>query len=168
MSFGCLYLQRCFWFLTYLSKANELYNAIHKTIKFPFTRVCIMRQLIGLFGAPTAWLVQLTLSETLTAHACYPYQAPLPAPIWERLPLLLILISFSCLALALLSGFIALNTWRNLKQTSHENKNHRIETKADRTQFLIMLSLMSSFLFIVAVMFNSFALLIVPPCSSWF
>ncbi len=38
----------------------------------------------------------------------------------------------------------------------------------DRNRFLVKIGILSSFIFIVAVIFNIFAVLLVPPCSSWF
>jgi hypothetical protein len=123
---------------------------------------------VGLFGAPAAWLVQFFLSEPLAAHACYPNQAPLSAPIWEGLPAILIAISIACLAAALLSGFVAWSSWRRFEGKPAGEERSVIETGENRNRFLIKLSLMSSFIFIVAVIFNIFAVLLVLPCSSWF
>ena len=119
-------------------------------------RMSAPRIMIGLFGAPVLWIVQLTLSESLVAHACYPYRAPLSAPIWEGLPTILAAISIACLVGALLSGGVAWTTWRKLAGNG------------GRTGFLAKLSLMSSILFIVAIIFSSCAVLLVPLCSTWF
>ena len=127
------------------------------------TRLCV-----GLFGAPAAWLTQFSLSEPLAAHACYPNQAPLSAPIWEGLPAMLITISIVCLAVALLSGFVAWNSWRQFENEPAGEEKSVLELGGNRNRFLIKLSLMSSFIFSVAVIFNIFAVLLVLPCSSWF
>ena len=123
---------------------------------------------VGLFGAPAAWLVQFFLSEPLAAHACYPNQAPLSVPIWESLPAMLIAISIACLGAALLSGFVAWSTWRQFEDRLAGSDRRTIEPNGNRNRFLINLSLMSSFIFIVAALFNICAVLLVSPCSSWF
>ena len=123
---------------------------------------------VGLFGAPAAWLVQFFLSEPLAAHACYPNQVPLSAPIWEGLPAMLIAISMGCLAVALLSGIVAWSSWRQFEDRLAGLDRRAIEPEGNRDRFLINLSLMSSFIFIVATLFNIFAVLLVSPCSSWF
>jgi hypothetical protein len=123
---------------------------------------------VGLFGAPAAWLVQFSLSEPLAAHACYPYQTPMPVPIWEGLPVILVAISIACFAAALLSGFVAWTSWRQYRRKPAEKGRNVIETGEDRDRFLVKLSLMSSFIFIVAIIFNICAVLLVSPCSSWF
>ena len=186
-------------------------------------RVSTIRIAVGLFGAPAAWLAQFSLSEPLAAHACYPYQAPLSAPIWQGLPAILAAISIACFAAALLSGFVAWTSWLQserkpagegrsvikdsvdlssskpspagegwVRGNQHRKKSlflsphpsllpegegahalkstvlSTIEAGESRNRFLVKLSLMSSFIFIVAIIFNIFAVLLVPPCSSWF
>jgi len=123
---------------------------------------------VGLFGAPAAWLTQFFLSEPLAAHACYPNQAPLSAPIWEGLPAMLIAINIACLGAALLSGMVAWSSWRQLEDRLAGLDRRTIEPERNRNRFLINLSLMSSFIFIVAVIFNICAVFLVSPCSPWF
>jgi hypothetical protein len=119
-----------------------------------------IRLWFGLFGAPAAWIAQIFLSEPLAAHACYPYQTPLSEPIWKGLPATLLTLGLACLALALLSGFAGWRAWRQPDFSPAGKKN--------RNRFLVKLSLMSSFIFIAAIIFNLFAVLLVSPCSSWF
>ncbi|WP_027158977.1 hypothetical protein [Methylobacter luteus] len=123
-------------------------------------RVSAPRLLVALFGAPAAWIAQLSLSEPLAAHACFPQQAPLPEPLWQGLPIMLVVISGVCLAVALLSGFMA---WTLCRQTHAP----LLEERDDRTQFLAKLSAMSSFIFTMAVLFTACAVLLVSPCSPW-
>jgi hypothetical protein len=126
------------------------------------SRIGRMRLWLGLFGAPAAWVAQLLLSEPFAAYACYPYQRPLPAPIFAGLPAILAAISLACFAVALLSGFAAWTSWRQFE------KDRVSRAGEDRNRFLAKLSLLSSFIFMVAVIFNICAVLLVPPCSSWF
>jgi uncharacterized iron-regulated membrane protein len=123
-------------------------------------RVSALRLLAALFGAPAAWIAQLSLSEPLAAQACYPYQMPLPEPVWQGLPATLALISGACLAMALLSSFMA---WTLCRQT----RAPLLEERDDRTRFLAKLSAMSSFIFTMAVLFTACAVLLVSPCSPW-
>ncbi len=131
-------------------------------------QVSMIRTGMGLFGAPLAWLAQFSLSEPLAAHACYPNQQPLSEPIWEGLPVMLVVISIVCLAIALLSGFIAWSSWRQFEHKPAGGGEDANEPDQTRNLFLIKLSLMSSFIFTVAVIFNICAVLLVSPCSSWF
>jgi hypothetical protein len=131
-------------------------------------QVSMLRIGIGLFGAPAAWLAQFSLSEPLTAHACYPYQAPVSAPVWEGLPAILAAISIACFAAALLSGFVAWTSWRQSERKLPGDEGIIITAGGNRNRFLVKLSLMSSFIFIVAIIFNFCAILLVSPCSPWF
>jgi hypothetical protein len=125
-----------------------------------------LRLLLALAGAPSAWLIQLTVSEPLAAYACFPYQVPLSAPIWGKLPVLLAAISLICLGVALLSGYIAWKSWHELAHASEEHGKEVVGIKSGRSRFLIKLGLMSSFIFIVAVIFNTCAVWLVPLCNS--
>lgn len=116
---------------------------------------------LGLLGAPAAWVAQLLLSEPFAAYACYPYLVPLSAPIIEGLPVILTAIGMACFTLALLSGFAAWIAWKRFEQ------GKTIKAGQDRNRFLAKIGILSSFIFIVAVIFNIFAVLLVPPCSSW-
>lgn len=125
------------------------------------SRMSMRRLWLGLFGAPSAWAAQLLLSEPFAAYACYPYQSPLSAPVFAGLPAILATISLVCFAVASLSGFAAWSSWRQFE-------NDRIgRAGEDRNRFLIKLSLMSSSIFFIAVIFNICAVLLVPPCSPW-
>jgi hypothetical protein len=126
------------------------------------SRMSMVLLWLGLLGAPSAWTAQLLLSEPITAYACYPYRAPLSAPIWNGLPVMLTTISAACFAAALLSGFAAWISWRQFVQ------GRAASAVDNRNRFLAKLSAVSSFIFIVAIVFNICAVLLVPPCSSWF
>lgn len=126
------------------------------------SRMSMVLLWLGLFGAPSAWTVQLLLSEPLASYACYPYRTPLPAPIWNGLTAVLSTISGACLAVALLSGIAAWISWRQFVKGSLAMADE------DRNRFLAKLSMVSSFIFIVAIVFNICAVLLVPPCGPWF
>ncbi|MGZ5070136.1 MAG: hypothetical protein ACXWF8_11655 [Methylobacter sp.] len=114
---------------------------------------------LGLFGAPGAWVAQLLLSEPVAAYACYPFQEPLPGPILSQLMWILGWISVVCLLLGLLSGASAWQAWRRLQPSGKQGQ--------DRNRFLAKLALLASFIFIVAIVFNIFAVFLVPPCTPW-
>lgn len=128
-----------------------------------------LRLLLGLFGAPVAWAFQIALSEPLAARACYPNRTPLPEPSWEGWSVVMPAVSLACLAFALLSGWAALAAWRG--QTILEpiaGRDESLWLRRGRIRFLSRLGLMSSGLFIVAVVFNTLAVFLVPLCSSWY
>lgn len=127
------------------------------------------RILLALFGAPVAWVSQMSLSETLAAYACYPHEVPLSAPLWVDLPVILAAISVICLSIGLISGYIAWVSWR---RTSHrlagtETLGSVFEVDGGQTRFLAVLGIMSSLVFNVAIVFVGCAVLLVPLCSAW-
>jgi hypothetical protein len=129
-------------------------------------RIGMIRIWVGIFGAPVAWVIQMLLSMPIAAHACYPYQAPLSAPIWQGLWGILITIGMACLAIALFSGFSA---WNSLREYQRRVSEEGITLRSEhRSRFLIKTGLMSSCLFIVAIVFNICAVLLAPLCSPWF
>jgi hypothetical protein len=129
---------------------------------FHRSRMSMVLLWLGLFGAPAAWTAQLLLSEPIAAYACYPYRTPLPAPIWNGLPVMLTTISVVCLAVALLSGVAAWISWRQFA------KGRFAMADEDRNRFLAKIGAVSSFIFIVAIIFNICAVMLVPPCGPWF
>ena len=112
--------------------------------------------------------MQIVLTPPIAAYACYPHQFPLPAPLWPGLTAILATIGFVCLAGALFSGYIALAFWRSLGRYSKDTPNEQSSIQEDEGQarFLAMLGMMSSFVFTVAILFNTFAVLLIRSCSA--
>lgn len=123
------------------------------------------KTLLVLFGAPSAWFIQMSLSEPLAAYACYPHQFPLSAPLWANLSTIIMTINLICLAVGLISGYIAWNVWGKFTQFDTNERVHEIDE--GQTKFLAMLGVMSSVIFIIAILFTTCAVLLVSPCSAW-
>ena len=128
----------------------------------------MLRTIISLFGAPAAWVAQMSLSEPLAAYGCYPHEAPLPAPLWASLPAILLAISLACLAVGLVSGYIAWNSWRraNSRLTLAARSGGTFPDEGQE-RFLAILGQLSSFVFIIAILFTGCAVILVSPCSPW-
>jgi len=126
----------------------------------------MLRTIVSLFGAPAAWVAQMSLSEPLAAYGCYPHEAPLPTPLWASLPAILITISLACLAAGLVSGYIARGLWKQAS-TGHAIAAGSGSFDGGQGRFLGILGLLSSFVFIIAILFTSCAVILVSPCSPW-
>ncbi len=113
---------------------------------------------LGLLGAPAAWVIQVFFSEPFAAYACYPHREPLSEPIWTGFSTIMIVISIGCFVLALVSGFAAWISWQRYQN------GRTAKVGEDRNRFLIKLSIPSNFIFMVAIIFNIFAVFLVPPC----
>jgi hypothetical protein len=151
--------------MTFKMDARQTVSTEHRFLHSP-PRV---RTLFALFGAPGAWVTQMALTQPIAAYACYPHQFPLPAPLWPGLTAILATIGFVCLTGALFSGYTALTSWRSLGRCSKDTLNEQPSIQKDegQTRFLAMLGLMSSFVFVVAILFNTFAVLSIRSCSAW-
>jgi hypothetical protein len=137
------------------------------------------RKLIALFGAPAAWVMQMSLSEPIAAYACYPHEVPLSAPLWVELSLILGTVGLACLAAGLFSGYVAWTFWRYTGGSSGRGAggtasaatgisgSQGAAVDGGQNHFLAMIGLMSSSLFIIAIIFTCCAIFLVPPCSAW-
>ncbi|HVW65563.1 MAG TPA: hypothetical protein VHB01_11160 [Nitrosospira sp.] len=127
----------------------------------------MLRTIVSLFGAPAAWVAQMSLSEPLAAYGCYPHEAPLPAPLWAGLPVILIAISLACLAAGLVSGYVARSLWKQAGTRPAVATGSGSSFDGGQGRFLAMLGQLSSFVFIIAILFTSCAVILVSPCSPW-
>jgi hypothetical protein len=121
----------------------------------------------GLVGPPLAWVIQMALSESMASYACYPHDAPLAAPLFAHLPALVIGVDLVCLLIGLSCSWITLGEWRNTGQAGGQDGARVIEVGETRQRFLVMLSALSCSVFVVAILFTSFAILLVNPCKPW-
>lgn len=116
----------------------------------------------AIFGAPTAWFLQLIINYTLASRTCYPDGVPLAQPIlgfvWW------VLIGVDCLAIitAALAGFIALGNWRRRREAWAA---HSLAVGERRNRFLTMWAMMTTALFSIALIFTIVMLFIVPVCD---
>jgi len=134
-------------------------------------RHSLFRTLLALFGAPVAWVIQMSLSEPIAAYACYPHQAPLSTPLWVELPTILATISLVCLAAGLFSGYVAWTFWQQTGSAAtavmRPSNSQRAVADGGQNHFLAMIGLMSSSIFIIAILFTCIAVFLVSPCSAW-
>lgn len=111
------------------------------------------------FGAPVAWLLQLIVGYALSAHACYPLDVPLVAPVWPRLWWWLIGIDMGAVVIASAALFTAWGchvAWRGVEPRSPGELRNR---------FIAHWSVLTSALFSIAVVFTIVMLFIQPVCN---
>jgi hypothetical protein len=121
----------------------------------------------GLIGPPLAWIIQMMSSEGMASHACYPHDAPLAAPLFAHLSAMVIVVDILSLLMGLGCSWITLGEWRNTAKSPGSDGAHSIEGGRTRRGFLVMLSALSCFIFVISILFTSFAVLLVEPCKSW-
>ena len=129
------------------------------------------RLLAGMFGAPLAWLAQMSLSEPLAAQSCYPHVRPLPMPqlpAWlPPLQVILALVSAAALVTALACGLLAWSAMRQTHAQSEGSAGATVEHGGGRAGFLATLAFMTSLMFIAAIVITGLAVVLVSPCSRW-
>lgn len=136
----------------------------------------------GLFGTPGIWLLQVIVSETLSASACYGVSAPRAAPLWSGFDLWIVVISIVAVLLAApCAGF----AWYGFMQTrrgargadaqphphSHEALRSPSQILSDdsaRRRFIALCSALVGTGFLVGTIFILFAPWLVGPCGKWY
>ncbi|TCG05698.1 hypothetical protein BZM27_31790 [Paraburkholderia steynii] len=134
----------------------------------------------GLFGGPGIWLLQVIVSEVLSATACYGFSAPRPAPLWNGFNMWIFAISIVAALVAALCAGLA---WYGFKlarsgKRADEAHPHRHEAlrsanqlhtdDALRVRFIALCSALVGTGFLVGVIFVWLAPLFVGPCGVWY
>lgn len=118
----------------------------------------------ALLAAPIAWSLQQLANAAIAAHGCFPHDEPVGAPLWHDLVAVSLSIDIAAFVVCLAAVFVAARNWRST-HTERPGSAHRLIGSGDgRTRFMAMASLMSSCLFLVAVIFSVGGLLVVGAC----
>jgi hypothetical protein len=128
-------------------------------------RVKLAALLFGIAAAPAAWNAQLLCSVALSGHACYPQDHLLAIPLWGNLWWLLLAISVIGIVLALCGGAMAWKSWRRTYDESPGSAHHLLDRGEGRTRFMAMSGILTSVLFLIALVFGTGALFLVPLCG---
>jgi len=116
--------------------------------------VPLWRQGFGVYAAPTAWGAQLLIGYGLTAYACNPGRIALAQVAegwgWTRDAALAVNLLAALVAVA--AGLLSLSGWRATREA------------ASRARFLTVWGVLTSFGFLLAILFNTVMLLGTPAC----
>jgi hypothetical protein len=123
-----------------------------------------LRVAFALFGAPAAWMAQVTLSQALAAYACYPREEPLRVPRWPWFWDAAVLAGLAGLIVAGAALACAFSLWPKLRREKAE-KGGGIATGERRARYLAALAIMPGLLFTAAILFEGAGLLLVAPCG---
>ena len=122
--------------------------------------------LLGLFGGPVAWAIQLVAIYSLASYACDPARLqPGPMPAADRLWWLLPLVNAAALLTAALATALSV---RHLRRTRREHAGHSsdlLEAGEGRTRFLSIWGIWAGALFLLAIAFNTISVFWVGLCS---
>jgi hypothetical protein len=127
-------------------------------------RVGLLAIAVGLLAAPTAWAIQLISSYVLSSVACSIGSRPLSSPLWSNLRLVLWGIDLVALVVAAAAAALAWSTWRRAHARMHADRDARNAEDA-RTRFLALCGALASVGFLLALVFATVGLVLLPACS---
>src|SRR5512142_2421812 len=122
--------------------------------------------LFGLCAAPVAWNVQLLLGTALSGHDCYPREHLLATPLWNGLSPVLLAISLLGIVTAIAGGLVSWQSWRRTYDESPGSAHHLVDRGEGRTRFMAMSGILTSALFLVALVLGTIAYCLVPLCGN--
>lgn len=124
-------------------------------------RVGLLALGFGIVGAPLAWNTELLVGSALSGHQCYPRNLPLPVPLWAGTGEVLLAMSLVALALGVAAAWVSWHSWTRTR----EEKPGSAHGGNGRTRFMALSGLLTSGLFLVALVFTIAAVALVPLCS---
>ena len=143
-------------------------------------RLLAVCAIAGLFGAPGIWLLQVIVSEVLSATACYGVSAPRPAPLWSgfntwifAISIVAVLVATPCAGLAWYGFKLARSGARADEPHPHHHEALRSANQlrtddTTRMRFIALCSALVGTGFLVGVIFVWLAPLLVGPCGVWY
>lgn len=148
----------------------------------PWRKLLAACAVAGLFGTPGVWLLQVIVSEVLSASACYGVSAPRAAPLWSGFDTWMFMISLVALGLATpCAGFawyglvLARRVAREPDAYAHAHHHEALRTPRQlrgddlrRVRFIALCSALIGTGFFVGVIFVWLAPWLVGPCGKWY
>lgn len=120
----------------------------------------------GLTGGAAAWSVLTIVVYAIAAQSCYPRMEPLSAPSMGsvKLPIVLLIISCAAIILAVAAGATSIRNWRRTNDETGGDTHWALETGEGRTRFMAVSSVMTSAVFLLAILVDIAAVVWVRPC----
>lgn len=124
-------------------------------------RVGLLALGFGIVGAPLAWNIELLVGTALSGHQCFPRYMPLAVPLWTGTRGFLLTMSVVAIVLGMAAGLVSWRSWRR----THDEHPGSAHSGEGRTRFMALCGLLSSGLFLVALVFTLATIVLVPLCS---
>lgn len=120
----------------------------------------------GLGGGAVAWSVLTIVLYATAAQACYPKMVPLTEPTMGHGTLLAILLVLSVAAIivSVAAGLVSIRNWRRTSSESGGGTHWALDTGEGRTRFMAVSSLMTSAVFLLAIILDVVAVVTIRPC----
>jgi hypothetical protein len=132
-------------------------------------RVSQRALLLSIGAGPAAWITQLVVTYGFAAHGCNPSaQPPIMAPAggWPGEHTLLLAVNLACLIVAVAAGLLAVACWRQTSGEKPGGGHTLLDIGEGRARFLAGCGVLTSAGFMLAILFNTAELFMVPACWS--
>jgi hypothetical protein len=122
---------------------------------------------LAIMMPPTLWVLQLLLLSAFTTYACFPAFTALasPRPSMDWIGALVLAADLIAILAATGSGLLALNYFRLTRGRIATHRDALSLWHLDRLCFMSLGGILSSAGFLCAIIFETIASLMVPPCA---
>lgn len=120
----------------------------------------------GMVIAPLAWALQMLIGYALAAHACYPTDIALAAPLWPHLREIVGGVSVLLWLLLAVGFFIAWRNWQSTRARAVDGTERSVQSGDGRSRFMATCGLLVSALFAIVQLFTSMGILWIPACGA--
>jgi hypothetical protein len=130
-------------------------------------RVSLVALWFGMLGAGAVWVAQLVANYMIVTTRCYGGSTPVMRafPPGAGLRPLLLAVNLLALVVALLAMATAYRTWRLTREEHPGEAGHAMEVGEGRTRFMGLVGIYTSGGFVLAVLFDTVTLFVVPLCG---
>ena len=120
----------------------------------------------GLGGGAVAWSVLTIVLYAIAAQACYPKMVPLTEPTMGhgRLLAILLVLSVAAIIVSVAAGLFSIRNWRRTSSEAGGGTHWALDTGEGRTRFMAVSSLMTSAVFMLAIILDVVAVVTIRPC----
>lgn len=113
----------------------------------------------GLFGAPSAWVLQTIVDYGLVSHFCFPGDAPRQAPAFSALRGTGLAVSVIAAIVSLLAMAAAYRSWRATRHGRDAEHHELLEVGEGRARFMAFAGVLLSAVFLFAVLMAALPLI---------
>jgi hypothetical protein len=129
-------------------------------------RASLPGQVFGLIAGPIAWGLQLVAGYGLSGHACFPGDHPISriAEGWGWMRTACLLLNLAAVGACVAAGLYSLSLWRATQHEAQGRAREVVDKGEGRTRFSSLCGVLTSFGFLVAVLFDTLVILGAPAC----
>jgi hypothetical protein len=122
--------------------------------------------LFGAAAAPLVWMGHLWLSYGLSSRTCFPADMANAGVSGAGLRDALLAFDAGAIVVTLIALAVSYRSWRTTRAETSGRVEHTVEIGEGRTRFLAVWGMISSLMFLVAVVFAAIASVMVPLCGN--